>query len=93
MSYEQLLDVFWNSHNPTTPNRQGPDLGTQYSSVIFYHTPQLREKAINSKEALRKSKKWKDPIITQILPATVFYKAEEYHQKYLKKRNLSTCHI
>jgi peptide-methionine (S)-S-oxide reductase len=92
-SYEQLLDVFWNNHNPTQLNRQGPDYGTQYRSVIFYHTPEQREAAEASKAALEQSGKWKRPIVTQIVPAQPFYRAEEYHQQYLAKRGLSNCHI
>ncbi|HEU5441849.1 MAG TPA: peptide-methionine (S)-S-oxide reductase MsrA [Ktedonobacterales bacterium] len=92
-SYEQLLDVFWNNHNPTQLNRQGPDFGTQYRSVIFYHTPEQREAAEASKAALEQSGKWKRPIVTQIVPAEPFYRAEEYHQQYLAKRGLSNCHI
>lgn len=92
-SYEQLLDVFWNNHNPTQLNRQGPDVGTQYRSVIFYHTPEQREAAEASKAALEQSGKWKRPIVTQIVPAEPFYRAEDYHQQYLAKRGLSNCHI
>ncbi|MDA8353174.1 MAG: peptide-methionine (S)-S-oxide reductase MsrA [Firmicutes bacterium] len=93
VSYERLLELFWENHNPTTLNRQGPDIGTQYRSVIFYHTPEQKESAEQSKQALEASGKWKDPIVTRIEPATTFYRAEEYHQRYLQKRGQSSCHI
>ena len=93
ISYEKLLEIFWNSHNPTTLNRQGPDVGTQYRSAIFYHTPQQKEIAEKSKEELEKSGKWKSPIVTEITSAQNFWKAEEYHQKYLMKRGEDVCHI
>ena len=92
-SYEKLLDVFWNNHDPTQLNMQGPDVGTQYRSAIFYHNPEQKKAAIASKEKLEKSGKYKKPIVTEIVPAPNFYKAEEYHQKYLEKRGLSTCNI
>jgi|SRR5437762_5828521 len=91
VSYEQLLDIFWNNHNPTTLNRQGPDFGSQYRSAIFYHTPEQLEIAQASKERLSQSGKFKRPIVTQIVPAATFYHAEEYHQRYLQKRGLSHC--
>lgn len=87
VSYEQLLDMFWGNHNPTTPNRQGPDHGSQYRSVIFYHTNKQKAIAEKSKKALEQSGKWPDPIVTEIVPATNFYRAEEYHQKYNKKHS------
>ncbi len=134
ISYEELLKTFWESHNPTTPNQQGPDVGTQYRSVIFYHSDEQKEKAIMSKLALEKSGKWKSPIgtalssadnplpristsessashlasrsaplqnaglatspvVTQIVPANTFWKAEEYHQQYFMKRGGGSCHI
>ena len=86
ISYLELLDVFWNNHNPTTLNRQGPDVGNQYRSAIFYHDDEQKKIAENSKQALEESKRHKDPIVTQIVPAPTFYKAEEYHQKYFKKQ-------
>lgn len=92
VSYGQLLEVFWNNHNPTTLNRQGPDVGTQYRSVIFYHTPEQARLAAQSKQALEESKKWDRPVVTQIMPAQPFYKAEEYHQRYLEKRGEDVCH-
>jgi len=93
VSYDRLLDVFWENHNPTTPNRQGPDVGNQYRSAIFYHTPAQKKAAELSMEKLEKSGQYKRPIVTQIVPASKFYMAEEYHQQYLEKRGLSTCHI
>ncbi len=93
VSYEELLNVFWENHNPTQLNRQGPDVGTQYRSVIFYHSPEQQAAAAASKEQLERSGRYKKPIVTEITPAPTFYKAEEYHQQYLEKRGLSTCHI
>ena len=91
ISYEELLKVFWSSHNPTTLNRQGPDLGEQYRSAIFFHHPEQEQAARRSKEALEKSGQWKNPIVTEIAPASTFYQAEEYHQQYLAKRGLGHC--
>ncbi len=85
ISYEELLDVFWNNHNPTTLNRQGPDMGVQYRSAIFYHDDEQKAIAEKSKQTLGKSGKFENPIVTEIVPAPSFYKAEEYHQKYFKK--------
>jgi peptide-methionine (S)-S-oxide reductase len=93
ISYDRLLDVFWNSHDPTQVNRQGPDYGKQYRSVIFYHDDAQREAAEKSKSALEQSGKHRKPIATQIVAAEPFYKAEEYHQQYLAKRGLGSCHI
>ncbi len=93
VSYRQLLEVFWSNHNPTTLNRQGPDVGDQYRSVIFYHSPEQRAAAEASKEELEKSGRFRRPIVTQIEPAPKFYRAEEYHQRYLEKRGLSHCAI
>lgn len=92
VSYDQLLDVFWDNHNPTTVNRQGPDVGTQYRSVIFYHTPEQKQEAEASKAKLEKSGRWNRPIVTEIVAAGPFYKAEEYHQRYLEKNGLAVCH-
>jgi len=89
LPYGNLLDVFWNSHDPTQLNRQGPDIGTQYRSVIFCHDPQQEEIARKSKEALGKSGKFGKKIVTEIQPATEFYKAEEYHQQYYAKCGLA----
>ena len=93
VSYEDLLNVFWENHNPTQINRQGPDVGTQYRSAVFYHTPEQRAAAEASKERLQNSGKFKKPIVTEITPAADFWRAEEYHQQYLAKRGLSHCHI
>jgi peptide-methionine (S)-S-oxide reductase len=93
VSYEDLLKVFWENHDPTTLNRQGPDVGTQYRSTIFYHNPQQKAAAAASKEQLEKRGVFKRPIVTEIVPATDFYRAEEYHQQYLEKRGLSQCRI
>lgn len=89
ISFEELLDVFWSNHNPTTLNRQGPDVGIQYRSAIFYHDEKQKEIAEKSKQELQKSAKFSDPIVTEIVPAPTFYKAEEYHQKYFKKHGFS----
>ena len=89
ISYEELLDVFWNNHNPTTLNRQGPDMGIQYRSAIFYHSDEQKEIAEKSKQLLDESGKHNDPVVTQIVPAPTFYKSEEYHQKYFKKHGFS----
>jgi peptide-methionine (S)-S-oxide reductase len=91
ISYEQLLDVFWSSHNPTTLNRQGPDVGTQYRSVIFYHSPE--QKAAAEKSKAEKASQFPRPIVTQIEPAPRFWRAEEYHQRYLEKRGQSHCAV
>jgi len=93
VSYDTLLDVFWNNHNPTTLNRQGPDVGPQYRSAIFYHTPEQQRAAEASKARLEQSGRFKQPIVTEITPAQTFYIAEDYHQQYLEKRGLSSCHI
>jgi peptide-methionine (S)-S-oxide reductase len=93
LSYEKLLEVFWENHDPTQLNRQGPDHGTQYRSAIFFHSPEQEAAARASKEKLEKSGHYRKPIATQIVPATTFYEAEDYHQQYLEKRGLATCHI
>ena len=94
VSYEELLNTFWDMHDPTTPDKQGPDVGSQYRSVIFYYTPQQERAAKISKEKLEKSKKFDRPIVTEIIPAGEFYKAEEYHQRYYEKHGIkSGCHI
>lgn len=93
ISYDDLLRIFWENHNPTTKNRQGPDIGEQYRSVIFYHSDEQKKAAEASKEKLEKSGHYKQPIVTQIVPAQPFYKAEDYHQQYLAKRGLDACHI
>ncbi len=93
VSYEQLLDVFWQAHDPTQVNRQGPDFGTQYRSAIFFHSPEQEAAAKQSRAALEASGKLKRPIATEITPASTFYRAEEYHQKYLQKRGVASCHF
>lgn len=94
VTYEQLLEVFWNNHNPTTLNRQGPDVGTQYRSVIFFHGDAQRAAAEKSKEEQQARGKWSSKkIVTFIEPAAPFFKAEDYHQQYLFKRGLSNCHV
>jgi methionine-S-sulfoxide reductase len=85
VSYEELLEYFWDMHNPTTLNRQGWDVGTQYRSAVFYHSEEQKEAALRLKEKLDKSAKYKKPIVTEIVPAGKFYRAEEYHQKYHEK--------
>jgi peptide-methionine (S)-S-oxide reductase len=87
ISYRDLLDVFWNNHIPTTPNRQGPDIGSQYRSVIFYYNDEQKRLAEESKKELEESGKFQDPIVTEIIEAPTFYRAEEYHQQYLEKGN------
>lgn len=92
VSYEQLLEVFWGIHDPTTKNRQGPDLGTQYRSAIFYHDEKQRRMALESKRRLEESGRFGSRrIVTEILPADEFYRAEEYHQRYYEKHRLSSC--
>jgi peptide methionine sulfoxide reductase msrA/msrB len=93
VSYEELLDVFWDAHDPTTLNRQGPDFGTQYRSAIFYHTPEQQAAALASKQELDGSGRYSNPIVTEMAPAATFWPAEEYHQQYLEKRGLATCKI
>lgn len=93
VTYDDLLTVFWENHDPTTLNRQGPDVGTQYRSAIFYHDDAQKEAAISSKDEREKSGRYRRPIVTEITPATEFYMAEDYHQQYLEKRGLSSCHI
>lgn len=94
ISYGKLLNIFWTIHDPTTPNKQGPDKGSQYRSVIFYHNLEQEKAARQSKERLEKSGEFKRPIVTEIVPAKEFYKAEEYHQRYYEKQGIkSTCHI
>lgn len=91
VSYESLLDLFWNMHDPTQLNRQGPDVGTQYRSAIFFHTPEQEIAALKSKaEAQTKIRR---PIVTEITPASTFYPAEDYHQRYLEKRGLASCTV
>ncbi len=93
VSYEELLGVFWGAHDPTTLNRQGPDVGTQYRSAIFFHGPEQERAARASLEAERRSGRHGRPIVTEITPASAFYRAEEYHQQYLEKRGAASCRI
>jgi len=93
LPYEKLLDVFWENHDPTQVNRQGPDFGTQYRTAIFFTTPEQETAARASKAALEKSHRFSKPIATQIVPAVTFYEAEDYHQQYLEKKGLASCHI
>jgi len=86
VSYEELLSVFWENHDPTTLNRQGPDIGTQYRSAIFFHTAEQKAAAVASKDKLQKSGRHRSPIATEIAPASQFYRAEDYHQQYVAKR-------
>lgn len=92
ISYAQLLDHFFEIHNPTTLNRQGPDVGSQYRSAIFFHNDEQKAKAIAAKENLNQSGTLKSPAVTEISPAATFYPAEQYHQRYLKKRGINVCH-
>jgi peptide-methionine (S)-S-oxide reductase len=91
ISYDELLDVFWGLHDPTQRNRQGPDVGTQYRSAIFFHGPGQEEEALASRA--RWQSRVRKPIATEITPATQFWPAEDYHQRYLEKRGLATCTI
>ncbi len=93
VKYDQLLEVFWSVHDPTQINRQGPDVGDQYRSAIFFHTPEQEAAARASKEWMEKSGRFRRTIVTKIEPAAAFYRAEEYHQKYLQKRGQSACHF
>jgi peptide-methionine (S)-S-oxide reductase len=93
LSYETLLDTFWENHDPTQLNRQGPDWGKQYRSAIFFHSPEQEAAARASKERLEKSHRFSKPIVTQVVPAGAFFEAEDYHQQYLEKRGMASCHI
>ena len=93
VSYDQLLDVFWENHAPTTKNRQGPDVGTQYRSSIFFHNPAQEKAALESKSRLEASGRYRRPVVTEIAPAQQFWRAEDYHQRYLEKRGLAHCKI
>lgn len=93
VSYEALLKVFWENHDPTTLNRQGPDTGTQYRSAIFYHDERQKETATASKLALERSGAFRRPVVTEIVAAGAFWEAEDYHQQYLEKRGLDRCHV
>ena len=92
VGYDKLLDVFWQNHNPTTPNQQGPDHGSQYRSIIMFHSEEQKSLAEASRDEAQK--KWEKPIVTEIVAATPFYPAEDYHQRYFEKRGITpTCHI
>lgn len=93
ISYEDLLDAFWELHDPTTLNRQGPDVGSQYRSAIFFHTPEQEQAALASKARAQASGKFRKEIVTEITPASEFYRAEEYHQKYFQKHGGAACHF
>ncbi len=93
VSFEQLLSVFWENHDPTQVNRQGPDFGSQYRTVVFFHSAEQQAIAEASKQKLVESGKFKRPIATQIVPAETFYIAEDYHQQYLEKRGQTSCHL
>ena len=93
VSYDELLNTFWESHDPTQMNRQGPDIGTQYRSAIFFFTPEQEAAARASKQRLEASGRFRRPIVTEITPAGEFWRAEEYHQQYLEKRGIASCHI
>jgi peptide-methionine (S)-S-oxide reductase len=92
VSYEALLDVLWKNHNPTTLNRQGPDIGTQYRSAIFYYNDGQHKAAKRSRNAIADAGVFRKPIVTEISAAQPFYRGEEYHQRYLEKRGLAHCH-
>ncbi len=91
VSYEQLLDLFWDLHDPTTRNRQGPDVGSQYRSAVFYHDEQQQQAALVSKEALEAGGKYSRPVVTEITLAPTFWRAEEYHQQYFERRGEGVC--
>jgi peptide-methionine (S)-S-oxide reductase len=93
VSYAALLDLFFELHDPTQVNRQGPDWGTQYRTVVFFHSPEQEAAARDTITRLDASHKYAKPIATQVVPATIFWRAEEYHQKYLEKRGAVSCHI
>lgn len=93
VSYEDLLNVFWENHDPTTLNRQGPDVGAQYRSAVFFNNSEQETAARASKEKLQQSGKYKRPIITEITPASEFHRAEEYHQQYFEKRGVTHCRV
>jgi peptide-methionine (S)-S-oxide reductase len=93
VSYEQLLDVFWTNHNPTTKNRQGFDIGDQYRSAVFFHSREQQEAAERTKEAVEAKLHWPKKVVTEIVPAPEFYEAEDYHQRYLEKRGSSSCTV
>lgn len=93
VSYEELLDAFWHGHDPTAMNRQGPDVGTQYRSAIFFHSLGQQAAAAASRDRLQASGTHRRPIVTEITPASIFFRAEDYHQQFLEKRGMATCRI
>jgi peptide-methionine (S)-S-oxide reductase len=93
ITYDDLLTVFWENHDPTTLNMQGPDVGEQYRSAIFYRGDKQKAAALSSKDERDRSGKYRRPIVTEVTPASTFYPAEDYHQQYLEKRGLANCHI
>ncbi len=93
IAYDRLLDLFWNLHDPTTKNRQGPDVGEQYRSVIFFFNPEQKAAALASRDRLQKSGEVRAPIVTEIVPAVAFTNAEEYHQQYVEKGGRAACHL
>jgi peptide-methionine (S)-S-oxide reductase len=93
VSYEELLEVFWKNHDPTTRNRQGPDVGSQYRSAVFFHSPEQERVALAAKEKLAASGRYPREMVTEITPASTFYRAEEYHQCYLEKQGRDSCSI
>jgi peptide-methionine (S)-S-oxide reductase len=93
VSYDTLLELFWANHDPTTPNRQGPNIGSQYRSVIFYHDESQREAAQHAIDLLNQSGRYRRPIVTQVVPAPTFWRAEDYHQQYLEKRGWAACAV
>jgi peptide-methionine (S)-S-oxide reductase len=93
ISYQQLLDEFFALHDPTQLNRQGPDWGSQYRSVVFYHSPEQEKAAKETIARFTAEKRFSKPVVTQVVPAETFWRAEDYHQKYLEKRGAVSCHI
>jgi len=93
VSYGDLLRVFWEIHDPTTPNRQGPDVGSQYRSAIFTHSPDQKRMAEESRAAVGRSGRFRRPVVTEIVPSQTFWRAEEYHQRYLEKHGRGACHL
>ena len=93
VSFARLLEIFWENHDPTTLNRQGPDVGTQYRSAVYWHSDAQKAEAAASKERRQASGKHRRPIVTEIAPASPFFRAEEYHQRYLAKRGMPGCHL
>jgi len=93
VSYRELLEVFWSNHDPTTADRQGPDIGSQYRSAIFFHNGEQETTAAAAKEEADRSGRFAEPVVTEITPASTFFRAEEYHQRYLEKRGIGSCQI